>query len=361
MTTVREIATNLGVAPSTVSRALSGSSRISERVRDRVLREARRLGYGRGRSAPRVGSVTLGVAFLNKYAWPQFTGYDSLILAGMVRGAREARADVMFVDLQQRLHGESYRSFLAGRGVHGLILRVDDETHHVAIDIAKDGVDVAVIADRYDEEDVNFACCCSRNAAQDAVQHLIGLGHRRIGFCRNNVMDRDHRDRYAGYRAALEGAGIELDDQLHISRPADVAGGAAALNAFLSNAAPPTAIFFTDPLMTAGALRRAVELGVRVPDELSIVGVDDGDDTRHMTYPIYTAVCQRSSDLGERAARWLARRCGGDQRGEGPFQLLLEAYLEVNQSTAPPPAQPVRVTSKSQERERTFNGTPAGV
>jgi LacI family transcriptional regulator len=310
MTTVREIATNLGVAPSTVSRALSGSSRISEPVRDRVLREARRLGYGRGRSAPRVGSVTLGVAFLNKYAWPQFTGYDSLILAGMVRGAREARADVMFVDLQQRLHGESYRSFLAGRGVHGLILRVDDETHHVAIDIAKDGVDVAVIADRYEEEDVNFACCCSRNAAQDAVQHLIGLGHRRIGFCRNNVMDRDHRDRFDGYRAALEGAGIELDDQLHISRPADVAGGAAALNAFLSNAAPPTAI---------------------------------------------------SSDLGERAARWLARRCGVDQRGERPFRLLLEAYLEVNQSTAPPPAQPVRVTSKNQGRERTFNGTPAGV
>ena len=131
MTTVREIATNIGVAPSTVSRALSGSSRISEQVRDRVLREARRLGYGRGRSAPRVGFVTLGIAFLNKYAWPQFTGYDSLILAGMVRGAREARADVTFVDLQQRLHGESYRSFLAGRGVHGLILRVDDETGEV--------------------------------------------------------------------------------------------------------------------------------------------------------------------------------------------------------------------------------------
>ncbi len=348
MTTVREIATNIGVAPSTVSRALSGSSRISEQVRDRVLREARRLGYGRGRSAPRVGFVTLGIAFLNKYAWPQFTGYDSLILAGMVRGAREARADVTFVDLQQRLHGESYRSFLAGRGVHGLILRVDDETHEVAIEIAKDGVNVAVIADRYDEPDVNFACCCSRNAAQDVVQHLIGLGHRRIGFCRNNVMDRDHRDRFDGYRAALEGAGIELDDQLHISRPADVAGGAAALNAFLSNAAPPTAIFFTDPLMTVGGLRRAVELGVRVPNEVSIVGVDDGDDTRQMTYPIYTAVCQRSADLGVQAARWLARTCGGDQSSEGPFRLVLEAYLEVNQSTAPPPAHPVRVTSHGQ-------------
>lgn len=348
MTTVREIATNIGVSPSTVSRALSGSSRISEQVRDRVLREARRLGYGRGRPAPRVGAVTLGVAFLNKYAWPQFAGYDSLILAGMVRGAREARADVTFVDLQQRLHGESYRSFLAGRGVHGLLLRVDDETHQVAIDIAKDGVDVAVIADRYDEAAVNFACCCSRSAAQDAVQHLIGLGHRRIGFCRNNVMDRDHRDRFDGYRAALEAAGIAFDEQLHISRPADVAGGAAALNAFLSSAAPPTAVFFTDPLMTVGGLRRAVELGVRVPDELSIIGVDDGDDTRQMTYPFYTAVCQRSPELGVQAARWLARACGGDHQGDGPFQLVLEAYLEVNQSTAPPPDRPVRVTSQGQ-------------
>ena len=100
--------------------------------------------------------------------------------------------------------------------------------------------------------------------------------------------------------------------------------------------------------MTVGGLRRAAELGVRVPDELSIVGVDDGDDTRQMTYPIYTAVCQRSSDLGVQAARWLARSCGGDQRGEEPFRLVLEAYLEVNQSTAPPPTQPVRVTSRGQ-------------
>jgi DNA-binding LacI/PurR family transcriptional regulator len=100
--------------------------------------------------------------------------------------------------------------------------------------------------------------------------------------------------------------------------------------------------------MTVGGLRRAVELGVRVPDELSIVGVDDGDDTRQMTFPIFTAVCQRSSDLGVQAARWLARSCGGDNRGEGPFRLVLDAYLEVNQSTAPPPAQPVRVTSKGQ-------------
>jgi DNA-binding LacI/PurR family transcriptional regulator len=348
MTTVREIASKVGVSPSTVSRALRGSSRISEEVRGRILREARRLGYDRGRSTVHPATVTLGVAFLNKYAWPQFIGYDSLILAGVMRGAREARANVMYIDLQQRIHGESYRSFLASRGIHGLLLRVDDETHRIASDIAAEGIDVAVIADRYDESNVNFACCCSRNAAQDIVQHLIGLGHRRIGFCRNNVLDRDHRDRLDGYRAALEQAEIEYDEQLHISRPADVAGGAAALNAFLSHAAPPTAIFFTDPLMTVGGLRRAAELGVRVPDELSIVGVDDGDDTRQMTYPIYTAVCQRSSDLGVQAARWLARSCGGDQRGEEPFRLVLEAYLEVNQSTAPPPPQPVRVTSRGQ-------------
>lgn len=348
MTTVREIASNVGVSPSTVSRALSGSSRISEEVRGRVLREARRLGYGRGRASIQAATITLGMAFLNKYGWPQFTGYDSLILAGVMRGAREARANVMYVDLQQRLHGESYRSFMAARGLHGLLLRVDDETHRIAVDIAAERIDVAVIADRYEEPSVSFAVSCSRNAAEAAVQHLIGLGHRRIGFCRNNVLDRDHRDRLDGYRAALAQAGIEYDEQLHISRPADVAGGAAALNAFLSSAAPPTAVFYTDPLMTVGGLRRAAELGVRVPDELSIVGVDDGDNTRQMTYPIYTALCQRSPDLGEQAANWLARCCGGDHLGDGPLRLVLEAYLEVNQSTAPPPDRPVRVTSQGQ-------------
>ncbi len=344
MATVRDIATNVGVSASTVSRSLSGSPQISEDVRARVLKEARRIGYGRVKnSSQSAAATTLGVAFLNQFAWPHFTGYDSLIWAGIMRGAQDAQSDVTFVDLKQRARGESYRAFLRSRGVHGLILRVDSETRGVANDVAADGVDVVVIADRYEEANVGFAYFRSGDATRQAVEHLIGMGHRRIGFCRNLVLDHDHRERLAGYEAALKNADIEIDEQLHISRPADVSGGAAALNAFLSSAKPPTAVFYTDPMMAVGGLRRALELGVRVPDEISIVGVDDGDDSRQLTYPIFTAVRQNASELGAQAARWLVQRCEGEREADEVLRLVLDAYLEVNQSTAPPPDTPVRV------------------
>lgn len=349
MATVRDIATNVGVSASTVSRSLSGSPQISEDVRARVLSEARRLGYGRKKPSPQsAASTTLGVAFLNQNAWPDFAGYDSLIWTGIMQGAQEAQSDVTFVDLKQRAHGESYRAFLAGRGVHGLILRVDELSHDEALEILADGVAAVVVADRYTEPGASFVHYRSGDATREAIEHLIDMGHRRIGFCRNNVMDQDHQDRLDGYRAALEAHGIEYDHGLHISRPADVWGGAAALNKFLSTADPPTAVFFTDPMMTVGGLRRALELGVQVPSELSIVGVDDGADSRHLTYPIYTAVCQHASALGLQAARWLARRCAGGQTPQELLRVSLQAYLEVNQSTGPPPPVPVRVMPNGQ-------------
>lgn len=349
MATVRDIASNIGVSASTVSRSLSGSPQISEEVRMRVLKEARRLGYGRTKARPQAAAAqTLGIAFLNRHAWPHFTGYDSAIWAGIMRGAQDGQSDVTFVDLSQRNEGESYQSFFARRGVHGLILRVDSESHDTALDIVADGLDVVVVADHYDQPEINYVYYQSGEATRQAVEHLIELGHTRIGFCRNSVMDHDHRERFEGYLAALKTAGIDYDEQLHVERPADVSGGAAALTRFLSAANPPTAVFFTDPMMTVGALRRALEFGVRVPEELSIVGVDDGDNSRELTYPTYTAVRQTASELGYEAARWLARRTALGKNAPESLRRVLDAFLEVNQSTGPPPPKPVRVTPSGQ-------------
>lgn len=276
-----------------------------------------------------------------------------MIWAGISRAAIERRIDTTLVDLNQIEPGESYQAFLARRGVHALILRVDEETHGVAVDIAADGVDVIVVADRYDEPSVNYTCYQSGEATRQAVEYLTQMGHRRIGFCRNTVMDEDHRDRLEGYQLALKQAGLEADEQLHLTGDASASGGATALNHFLSLPEPPTAIFYTDPMMTVGALRRALELGVKVPDELSIIGVDDGDDTRKLTYPAYTAVCQNAIELGFKAAQWLAKGTADENKPLGELRLTIDAYLEVNQSTAPPPSNPVRIMPNGQRIEPT--------
>jgi len=344
MVTVRQIASSLGVSAATVSRSLNGSPQISEEVKARVLREARRVGYGRNRSRTKNPLThTLGIAFLNEDAWPQYGGYDTLIWTGFCNGAQSRRSGVTLVDLNQRGQSESYRALLTRLGVHGLVLRVDDNSHATANEIAADGVDLVVVADRYDEPEVNYVYCESKDSSREAVEHLIQLGHKRIGFCCNNIMDRDHIDRYEGYREALKRAGLETEPSLQLKGPANVEGGVTAVNRFLSLTDPPTALFFADPDMSIGALRRAQEMSVRVPDELSIVGFDD-EMSRRMTYPIYTSVCQNATELGYQAARWLARPLNDNPSQRDALRLALHAFVEVNHSTAPPPPTPVRVS-----------------
>lgn len=143
---------------------------------------------------------------------------------------------------------------------------------------------------------------------------------------------------------------MDVDPNLIIAISAEVGGGAAALNRLLSMPEPPTAIFFTDPALTVGALRRALEVGIRVPDELSIVGVDD-ERLRKMTHPVYTAVCQNAAELGQQAGRWLCRQLGqstGRDRKSTSLRLEIEGFLEINQTTGRPPAVPVRVTPTGQ-------------
>ena len=120
-------------------------------------------------------------------------------------------------------------------------------------------------------------------------------------------------------------------------------------------ASPPTAIYFADPLLAVGAVNKAHKLGIRIPDEMSIIGFDD-TDVRYSVYPTLTAVCQDASALGFEAALWLTRRVSGSVNHD-TLQKTLPTFFEVNQSTGPAP-QPVCQTVTKQaamdvERPRT--------
>jgi LacI family transcriptional regulator len=345
---VRGIAEALGVSPATVSRSLRNSPEVSQAVRLKVLAEARRLGYALPRRAVRTGRI--GIVFFNETAGPKFSGYDAVIWAGVARGATALKYDVCVLDPLDRKPGEGFNAFAVRKGVEGLVVRVDVDTRHVCREIAGDGVSHVVVADRFEDERVSYVCCNSSRASRAAVEHLLNLGHRRIAACHNTVLDTDHRDRVEAYKAVLTDAGIEIDPDLVIAMNAEIGGGGAVFNRLMSLPQPPTAIFFADPMLTVGALRRALEVGVRVPDELSIIGVDD-ESVRKWTYPVFTAVCQDAADLGQQAGRWLCRRLSEQPNQRllsTPLRLETEAFLEINQTTAPPPHELVRVTPTGQ-------------
>ena len=346
--TVRGIASVLGVSPATVSRSLNNSPDVSDSLREKVLAEARRLGYAPPRKDTRTGRI--GIIFFNETSGPKFSGYDAVIWGGVTRAAIAMKFDVCVIDPLDRRPNEGFGAFASRKGIEGLVIRVDEETRQACPAIAADGVPHVVVADRFDDPQVNYVCCNSSPPSRAAVEHLLHLGHRRIAVGHNTVLDTDHRDRINAYSAVLTEAGIEVDPNLIVAISAEIGGGAAAFNRLMSLPQPPTAIFLTDPALTVGALRRALEVGIRVPDELSIVGVDD-ERLRKTTHPVYTAVCQNAAELGHQAGRWLCRQLtqhSNHERRSASLRLEIEAFLEINQTTAPPPPVPVRVTPTGQ-------------
>jgi DNA-binding LacI/PurR family transcriptional regulator len=339
MSSVRQIAKLAKVSVATVSRALNNHPDVDPSTRDRVVAAANRSGY-----APSVGkriTTVIGLVYPTDPVKADYGAFDSALLAGILRGVNEQKFDVKLVSLQRdKSAEESYTQFFMRKGLRGVILRTFESTRNVCQAIAAEGFPSVVVADRFDDPKVNFICCDSRDDSRRAVEHLIQLGHRRIACAVHNVPDTDHRDRREGYAEALAEHNIPLDPALTFEIVASFDGGVAAINRIMGQPKPPTAIFFTDPLATLGAMRRCKELEIDIPRDLSIVGFDDSDIRLH-TWPPFTAVCQDARMLGEEAALWLTRSALG--RAESRLRLVRATMLEVNQTTARPTRDAFRI------------------
>jgi DNA-binding LacI/PurR family transcriptional regulator len=246
----------------------------------------------------------------------------------------EQKFDVKLVNLQRdKSPEESYTQFFMRKGLRGVILRTFETSRAICRAIGDEGFPAVVVADHFDDPKISFICCDSRDDSRRAVEHLINLGHRHIACAVHNVPDTDHRDRREGYVQAHREHGLTPDPSLTLEIIASFEGGAFAINRIMGHPRPPTAIFFTDPLATLGAMRRCQELEISIPDELSIVGFDDSD-IRHHTWPPFTAVCQDARMIGEEAALWLTRSLQG--QAERQMRMVRATMLEINSTTAPP-------------------------
>lgn len=338
---IRELALELGVSTATVSRALNNNPSVSEETRTRVLELADQTGY-----MPRVGQRfrnVVGLAYPSNPVTPEFGSFESALLTGVMKGLDADRYDLALIDIQRdRAQSESYTQFFRRKGVRGVIIRPVSPEPTIAEAIADEGFPCVMVADRSDHPNVGFICSDSGRDSFRAVDHLVHLGHKRIALVCHAVLDSDHRDRVEGYRRALEQHGIARDESIELFLPASMEGGTQAIDRLLAHENPPTAIFITNPVPTVGALHRCLELGIRVPDDLSIVGFDDSD-VRSRTYPKFSAVCQNAEQFGYDAARWLTRRLEGTETGN--IRVHRPTTLQFNRSTGPAPERPIRLAS----------------
>jgi len=330
MASVRHIAKVVGVSPSTVSRALNNHPRVAPAVRVRVLDAMNQSRY-----MPTVGRKnTSNLAFAYTAHSTVNSPFDSALIQGICEQIAPHHLDLIILNLSSaKLPHETYAQMFMRKGVRGAFLRSTMETKGLCEQIAAEGFPVVAVGERFDEK-VSCVYADSKPSSREAVQFLMDLGHRRIAICLNELEDSDHLDRLAGYREALVAREMEFDPQLVIRAPAVRDSGVQVMRRLHSAPNRPTAIFFADPLTAVGAMNEARMLGLRVPEELSIVGFDDAE-MRYMVYPTMSAVCQNAQVLGREAFEVL-HQILDTPGGAAPVRRVLSSWLEVHGSTAAP-------------------------
>jgi DNA-binding LacI/PurR family transcriptional regulator len=310
---------------------INGRDSVAPHLRRQVMEAVSRCDY-----APAVGVRTQNSVAL-VYTGPFTPGspYDSACIDGMVEAMRESQHDLLIVDLRRdKSRSETYRQFFARKGLCGAILRSTAAERDVVEQMADEGLPIVVLGDHFARPGLPFVFSESAAASRQAIEHLLSLGHTRIAFAACEREDGDHRDRFDAYCATLESRGLLFPDLIGRIPPHRLDGERLIRN-MMGMPDRPTAVFIADPLVAVGAINEAHKMGVRIPDDLSIVGFDD-TDIRALIYPKMTSVCQDSRMLGrvafERLLQRLASTEGSALPARGP-----SAWLEINETTAPPP------------------------
>lgn len=331
MASVREIAKQAGVSTATVSRVMNNSAQVSREAKLKVMTVVNGTNY---RPTVRKFSAT-NIAYVFTDSVTLSSPYDAGILAGMSVGLEQHQLDLLILNARTcRETGESFSQMFRRKGVRGAIVRTTAESRDACRSILDSGVPVVVLGDEIEGYEHLCVDVDSRDASRDAVEHLIGLGHKRIGFCTNIIDDKDHLDRQSGYEAALSSAGIAPDSKLLFRVPANRQGGEQLVRRLSTMVDRPTALFVADPSTCVGIMAEARRQKLDIPRDLSVVGFDDSE-IRFSTVPDLSAVCQDSELLGRHALSLLGGMLGPSTETAGdPAQL--RAWFEVNASTAAP-------------------------
>ena len=335
--TSADVATEAGVSRTTVSFVLNGRSdvKIPDATRTRVLEAAERLGYHPHAPARQLAGGRSHVIALVLRQTPEQMATDALLaetLRGLAVAARTGGFRVMVEPLHLDGPDSSYASLLRAQHADGLVIsgpRTDDPQLQALV---RDGFPV-VLQGALPDLDVTSVDVDNQAGARAAVEHLIGLGHRRIACITNApLVYTAAQERLAGYRAALEAAGLPTDDALIATGDFDAPSGHAAMRDLLDRTTF-SAVFVASDVVALGAIGGLREAGSRVPHDCSVVGFDDIPLAAYFDPPL-TTIRLPASELGQAAGRALLERIA-DPSADAR-RTLLPTELIVRASTAPP-------------------------
>jgi LacI family transcriptional regulator len=295
-----------------VSRVLAGMEGVADEVRERVTRAAAKLDYHPNRLAR---GLRLGQRKVIGVIIPDL---QNSFFTGVAYGVEAALYTAGYTLLLGHSDGLPEREqvqlgVFRGEGVAGLVLMAGNRPGANYEAIRSWDIPVVAIDRSPSGLDVDLVCSDNRDGMRQAVSHLVSLGYREIAFVNGPTGISVTEERLEGYQDALRSAGIALRESLIIHSDFRQKGGYEAMARFLDMAQPPRAVVVANNRMTLGALEAINEHGVRIPDDLALVGFDDMPWATSVRPPL-TAVAQPAEELGRAAAQLLLERLKDPKR-----------------------------------------------
>lgn len=330
MVGLKDVARRAGVSVSTVSRVLTGSPLVNAETRERVQAAMDALEYRPNRVARRLRGDS-GQASLIGLIVPDIQNPFFAEVARGVEGVAQAHGYMVFVGNSDEDGAveRRYLELMRAERVDGVILPASSDIAATVTEMARRGLPVVCVDRRLPRAALDTVIADNVEGAYQAVSHLIAVGHRRIGFIGGRPQLSTTQERLEGYRRALAEHGLPHDEALVRAGDSRQAGGRAMAAALLAGPERPTALLVGNNLMTLGALETIHALGLRIPDDVAIVGYDDMPWALAFNPPL-TAVRQPGQELGRRAAELLIARIADPSRST--TLVTLQPELVVRQS-----------------------------
>lgn len=324
--TLVQIAQKAGVSIATVSRFLNDTGRVSPATRQKVLQAMRELEYDAELSKPDALFQTLLVLV------PDFVNpFYASIIDGIQQTARENRFGVFLVQTKDVYPNPRYYLELVKQGNFSGVIWLCATPPTALLAMMEQECPVVMCCEYPEDFECSYVSVDDGTAAYRAVNYLISTGCRKIGFVNCSLKYKYARHRRDGYLRALEDAGIPFDPHWYITVPSiDYTLAYSSVLQALSGGAVPDAFFTCSDVYAAAVVNAAQKLGIRVPEELSVIGVDNVEASR-MTHPTISTISQPGFQMGQQACSILVERIGSP--GMPHRQILLNTELIIRESS----------------------------
>jgi LacI family transcriptional regulator len=332
MATLKDVAHRADVDPSTASRVLRGdwAQQVRPETRERIIQAATDLGYrpnalARGLRTRRTDTLGLVIPNLDNLGFSDVTH-------GIQAAAAEAGKLVMVVEADVVGDAESYQRLIGDGRLDGLIVAFATLDDHLVTQLADQGTPL-VLVNRRTSGVHGSVVVDDEGGSLLAVEHLAGLGHRRIGYLGLEAETDTARRRERGFRTAMMEAGLRVHPRWIGASSTTEEGGRRGVEQLLDTDAPPTAVFVASLMSAIGALAGLRDAGRDVPGDVSLVAFNDHPLAAH-TAPPLTTVRMPNYRMGQEAVRMLLTELDGSAVGD--LMISDAPELIVRASTGPP-------------------------